>query len=580
MTVRSPIVCVLGHVDHGKTSLLDRIRGSAIAAIEAGAITQHVGASFIPAKTIKEKCGELLDKYKIKLTIPGLLFIDTPGHEAFTSLRKRGGSIADLAVLVIDIKQGIQPQTKEAIEILRMYKTPFVIAANKVDLIDGWQHDEKHEFLSDSISRQRDFVKERLDEKIYEIIGQLGSENLNSDRYDRVEDMTKHIVIIPTSAKKGEGISELLVILSGLAQKFMAHRLETENEKPAEGTVLEAKETAGLGMTIDAIIDNGCIKVGDKIAVAGKQGVIITKIRALLQPQPLEEIRDPKKKFKNIDKVYAAAGIKIAAPGLEEAIAGSPLLVVEDEEKAIEAIENELKSIRIETENDGAIIKTDALGSVEAIANLFAKKNIPVRRADVGVVTKKDVIEAEGVKIKNRYAGVIFAFNTAVKEDAETEANSAGIKIFKSDIIYVLEEEYAKWAQGEKKREKEEQLVSYVYPAKMHILPGCIFRMSKPAIVGVEILGGTLKPKYPIMNEKGEDIGRIESIQDKNESIDKAEKGRQVAISIDGATVGRGLEEGSILYTSVPVDQIYKLRDIVKGDVLELLEEIRSIKKR
>lgn len=575
MTVRSPIVVVLGHVDHGKTLLLDKVRGTAIAAKEPGAITQHVGASFIPTDVVKERCKDLLKKYGFKLNIPGLLFIDTPGHEAFTNLRKRGGSIADLAILVIDVTQGIQPQTIESIKILKIYKTPFIIVANKIDLINGWIKN-KNQCYTDTFEKQRDFVQQELEKKLYGLIGELTKYGFDSDIFTNVEDPTKQILIIPTSAKTGEGIPELLIFLAGLSQKFMEKKLHIDMEKSAKGSVLEVKEVTGLGMTIDVIIYEGCVKVGDEIAVAGFDGVFVTKIRALLQPAPLEEIRDPRKKFKNVKKIYAAAGLKIAAPELEKTIPGSPFLVVKDKKKAVKIIEEELESIKIKKESLGVIVKTDALGSLEALVDFLSKSGIPVRSADVGMVTKKDLLEAETVKNSNRYLGVLFAFNTKIPQDVLNEAKKNMIKVFQSDIIYKLEEDYVDWKKDEEKLEKEEKLTKYIYPAKVIILPGYVFRQSKPAIVGVEVLGGILKSRTPLMNSDGEIVGRVQSIQEQNQSIKKAEVGMQVAVSIEDATVGRQIDEKEILYTAVPIKQIYELLDTFEDK--ELIQEIKKIR--
>lgn len=576
MAIRSPIVVVLGHVDHGKTTLLDKIRGTTIAAREPGAITQHVGASFIPTEVIKERCEKLLKKYKFELRIPGLLFIDTPGHEAFTNLRKRGGNAADLAVLVIDVMQGIQPQTEEAIKILKNYKTPFVVAANKIDLINGWQANEGSSYV-ETIKKQRDFVIEQLERNLYDIVGQLSKFGYDSDIFTNVKDITKQVLVIPVSAKTCEGFPELLMFLAGLSQKFMEKELEIDEKKPAVGTVLEVKEVSGLGITIDVIIFDGVIRTGDQIALAGFDGPFTTKVRALLKPAPLEEIRDPRKKFKPVDSVYAAAGVKIAAPNLEKTIPGSPLLVTgESPEKALAYIRSEIESIKIEKEELGVIIKTDALGSLEAIVNLFTKLNIPVRKADVGAISRKDISEAESVRKNNRYLGVIFAFNVPLAREILEEANKRGVPIFESNIIYMLEENYKDWRENEEKLEEEEKLEKYIYPAKIKILSGTIFRVSNPAIVGVEVLAGIIKAKYPLMRPDGKIVGRILSIQDKNKTINKAEKGMQVAISIDEATVGRQIEEDMILFTAVPKEQIYALMDSF-GDK-ELLREIKKIK--
>jgi len=411
LSIRSPIVAVLGHVDHGKTLLLDKVRGTTIADKEAGKITQHVGASFIPTETIQKRCGKLLEKYNFKLTIPGLLFIDTPGHEAFTNLRKRGGSIADLAVLIIDATQGIQAQTKEAIEILKTYKTPFIVAANKIDLINGWIPNPNSCSL-DTMKKQRDFVQQHLDEKIYKIIGQLGEMGFNSDRFDRITELTENIIIVPTSAKTGEGLPELLMFLAGLSQKYMEQKLHIDQESPGKGTVLEVKEIKGLGITIDVILYEGCIKQGDTIAVAGKNGVIITKARGVLQPEPLEEIRDPRKTFKSIKKVYAAAGVKIAAPGLEEALSGSPFIVVENEEKAKQEIEKELETFKIEkettggTDKDGFPMRTDVHGT--------ERKKILIAGGTGLIKTKKGLRKKKTVR-GNVISEAIAQINVAVK---------------------------------------------------------------------------------------------------------------------------------------------------------------------
>src|SRR3989338_9244629 len=342
--IRKPIITVLGHVDHGKTTFLDKIRGTAIAAREAGAITQHIGATEVPISVIRELSGELIEKYGFKIELSGLLFIDTPGHAAFTNLRKRGGSIADLAVLVVDLTQGFQPQTIEAIEILKSFKVPFIVAANKVDKIHGWA--SHYGTFTNSIKAQNESVQTDLDTKVYEIVGKLYELGFQSERFDRIADFTKQIPIIPVSAKLGDGIPETLLFLAGLSQRFLEKKLTINEDDPGVGTVLEIKEEKGLGKTMDVIVYDGVLSVGDEIVVGGKSGVIKAKVRALLEPKPLNEIRDPKEKFNNVKSVHAAARVKVAAPGLDQALAGSPMLVVKtglEEQK----IKDELKGLTI-----------------------------------------------------------------------------------------------------------------------------------------------------------------------------------------------------------------------------------------
>lgn len=575
MPIRSPIICVLGHVDHGKTMILDSIRGTTIMAKEAGGITQHVGASFIPRDVIEGRCHELLDKYCFALSIPGLLFIDTPGHEAFTTLRKRGGSVADLAVLIIDITQGMQPQTLESIGILKASKTPFVVAANKIDLIDGWESHKGMSFM-ESFGKQRDFVKAGLDKKVYDIVGQLGGEGFNSERFDRVGSMTEEIMIIPVSAKTGEGIIELLMFLAGLSQKFIKDKLNICTDAPAHGTILEIKEVKGLGITADAIIYDGCIHSGDTVVMSSADEAVVTKIRALLEPAPLEEIRDTSKKFKSVKMVSAAAGVKIAAPGIDRVIPGSPIVVVKGNlEKVVGDVTAQVHEIIIETENEGVIVKADTLGSLEAITKLFKDADIPISFGGIGAITNKDVLRAEGMKKNNRYLGNAFVFNIKAPADVVADAEKRGVHIFASNVIYRLIEDYSKWKETEKGREREEQMDKYTFPAKMRIMPGCLFRASKPAVVGVQVVAGKIKPGYPLMKDNGNDAGRIVSIQRENETLKMAEEGDEVAIALDGVTAGRQICEEDYIYTKVPVSQLYELQGKIKD--YDLIREILRI---
>ncbi|HDI02659.1 MAG TPA: translation initiation factor IF-2, partial [Candidatus Aenigmarchaeota archaeon] len=418
--IRQPIISVLGHVDHGKTTILDNIRRSAVAAGEAGGITQHIGATEVPADVIRKICGSLVEEEKIK--IPGLLFIDTPGHEAFSTLRKRGGSIADLAVLVVDINEGFQPQTDESLTFLREFKTPFVVAANKIDLIPGWRSYKTKSFL-ESWKKQSDEVKRRLDTKIYELVGALAERGFSSERFDRISDFRRTVAIVPVSGVTGEGIGELLMVLIGLAQQFLRDRIEVK-ERNGYGNVLEVKEVKGLGTTIDVILYDGQIKKGDCLVIGGKEP-IVTTVKALLKPRELGELR-VEKKFTYVDEVSAAAGVKIAAPGLECVIPGSPLRTCQKDEveRVKEELKKEVESVEIETENEGVMLKADTLGSLEGLIKILTLNNIPIRKAKIGCVTKSDAVEMSSMKDPlNR---VIFAFNVPVVQEArEVE----GVKI-------------------------------------------------------------------------------------------------------------------------------------------------------
>jgi translation initiation factor 5B len=567
--IRQPIVVTVGHSDHGKTTLLDRIRGTAVTKMEPGLLTQHVGASYIPIETIKDTCGELLDKFKIEIKIPGLLFIDTPGHAAFVSIRRRGSSIADLAILVVDITEGVQEQTDESIRILKEFKTPFLVAATKIDRIEGWTQNNEKCFL-DSFNKQPDWVKQNFDEKFYKIVGQLSERGFESERFDRVTDFKKTVAIVPCSGITGEGIPDLLVILAGLAQAFLKEQLEV-SKGIGKGSILEVKEVRGLGTTLDVILYDGEIKKGDWMIIGGKEP-IVTKIKALLKPRPLKEMR-VEKQFENIDYVSAAAGIKISAPGLDNVVSGSPVAFVSDENK-IEEVKKELQAgieeIEFDTEGEGVILKADNLGSLEALIGIFRDK-VSIKKAGTGKVLRKDVIEIENVK--DRLKKLIIAFNVGVDEVAAKEAKDKSIRILQNNVIYQLIEHYEIFVEEEKEKIKLEKLETITLPAKIKLLAGHTFHASHPAIVGVEVLAGTIKSGYKLKKD-GREIGEIKAMQSEGSAVEKAVTGDKVAISIEGPTVGRQIEEGDELTTVIDEQTLKVLEELKMKEEVELAREI------
>jgi translation initiation factor 5B len=585
MSIRQPIAVVLGHVDHGKTTLLDRIRGTSVASREPGQITQWIGASFIPADTVKEICGPLLTRFKLKVEVPGILFIDTPGHETFSNLRRRGGSAADVAILVVDVTKGVEPQTVESLNILKARKTPFIICCNKIDAIPGWQSSLEGSFL-ENMKRQRPEVMTDLDNRLYTLMGVLSRYGFRSDRFDRITEFTRTIALVPASAKTGEGLPELMAMLVGLTQGYMRSKLST-SIGPAEGTVLEVKEEPGLGVTIDAMIYNGRLSVDDQILIAGRRGIISTRVRAILLPKPLDEIRDPRDKFTHAESVNAAAGVKIAASELEYAVAGSPLYGVDDPSRQADLkkrIMDEVETVKVNTDRAGVVVKADALGSLEALTTSLAASHVPVRIADVGDVSRRDVVEAEVVKTKDRYLAAVISFNTKLLPDAEEEIKNSGIPVFAGDIIYHVLEEYTRWVEAQKSAGIKAELDLLIRPGKVRFLRGFVFRRSGPAIVGVEVLDGIIKPKYPLVNGEGKRIGTVLRIQDQGKDVGEASAGKQVAVSIDKPMVGRHVFEGEVLYVDVPPLHAKVLADKFKDHIspqeIALLEELQTLGKK
>ena len=556
MQLRQPVVVVLGHVDSGKTSLLDRIRGTAVQAREAGGITQHIGASFFPIETIKDITGPLYQKLsKSESQIPGLLVIDTPGHEVFANLRVRGGSAADIAILVVDANKGFEAQTIESMEILRKRKVPFVIALNKVDMISGWRKNSNNvHFISDQLAKQDIGIQEILDEKIYNVVGSLSRSGYNSEAYWRVKDFTKEVAIVPVSAATGVGIPELLAVLVGMTQQYMVKKLERHNGS-TRGIVLEINEEVGLGPSANIILLDGILRHGDNIVVAKRDSAIVTKIKALLLPKPLDEMRDPRDKFKPVNEVISAAGLKITSPDLNGVLAGSPLYVLEtkeDEDRLKPIVESEIKSAIINnTDSNGVILRCDTIGSIEAIMDLLKKANVPVQSADIGQITRRDVIAASAVKEKDRYLGVILGFNARVLDDAHKESLERGVKIFNEQIIYNLVRTYTDWVTYQ--REHEESILFNEIPpvCKFQFMKGFIFRRNDPAVFGAEILVGKLRQKVLVINEEGRKIGVIHQVQENGKAIEEASKGMQVAVSIKEPVIGRQINEGNIFYTDM-----------------------------
>jgi len=574
--IRQPIVSVLGHVDHGKSSLLDQIRGTSVVAREAGGITQHIGATEVPIEAIRSICGDLMAGKSFK--IPGLLFIDTPGHVAFTTLRARGGALADLAVLVVDLNEGFRPQTVESINILRRYKTPFLVAANKIDMVPGWRKEMNVPF-GVAHGNQHESVREELDKRLYELVGSLFQNGFSAERYDRIEDFATTVAVVPTSAKHGVGIPELLLVLIGLAQRFLEADLKVP-EGPAEGTILEVKEEKGLGLTIDAIVYRGALSLGDTLVLGSAGKPIVTKVKALLKPKPLDEIRDPQDRFDSVDKVTAAAGVKIAASGLEGALAGAPLREVKGNLKAVvEAVAAETLP-KIETSETGILVKADALGSLEAIAYECKQAETPIKIARVGPVSRRDVVDA--ATIPDPLHKVILAFNVRVLDDAREELlKNKDLKVIEGDVIYRLLEEYKARVEQRKTEIEAAKRLERPYPAKILFLPEYVFRASKPAIFGIRVLAGRIRPGMPLMRDDGKRIGRVRSVRSGEEVVTEAIAGKEVAIAVDGITVGRQVKGGDVLLVELSEEDARTLRDAeLNPDEREVLEQIATIKRR
>ena len=581
---RQPVVVVLGHVDAGKTSILDGMRGTAVQAREVGGITQEIGASFFPMDTLRSICGSLLDKAGGELEIPGLLMIDTPGHAVFSNLRLRGGSAADIAIVVVDVLKGLENQTLESIDILKQRKVPFLVALNKIDMIKGWKKGS-HGPLLKVTQEQAPEWNDELEERLYNVVGGLSRLGFQSDAYYRVKDFRAQVSIVPVSARTAAGIPEMLAMLIGLSQQFLKARLQVQGprSKSARGIILEMQEEVGIGETANVILTEGTLTVGDTVALVRKDGAFKSKVKALFMPKPLDEMRDPRDKFTSVVSVVAASGVKLVCPDLSDVIAGTSVASFSGDSQfqaLRKELEGELSNIVVRTENMGVIVKAGSVGGLEALLRMLEERGVPVRQADIGDISKNDIVDAQVVAEHDPYLSAILGFDSKVLPEAKEYIGN--VPIFVSGIIYEVIDNYANWAVSKKEEDERTALSSLTRPCKLKVLPGSFFRRSGPAVFGVEIVGGTLKPKVKLMSSDGKELGNVGQIQDKGESLAEVKAGEKVAISVDGPTLGRQIKENDLIFTYPRSHEAKLLRTKLMGsltqDELDALNEIVSIR--
>lgn len=580
MKIRQPIVTVCGHVDHGKTSILDCLRGTCVQEGEKGGITQKISFTLYPMDQLKRAC-PLIEKSGIKLDIPGFLLIDTPGHAAFTNLRKRGGSLADLAVLVVDVNEGIKPQTAEVIQILKHNKTPFVIALNKIDNISGWKTpSEKNVPLKDSIESQAQNVQNVFMERYMTIMGALNSYGFDSDLFYNINDFTKKIALVPCSARTNQGIQELIMVLCGLSQRFLSERLKLG--KDAKGVVLEIKKEKSSNY-VEAILYDGELKKTDEIAVASfdsENPAIVSKIRILEEIQPLSAKFSPK------DFVVASTGVRMQLVSKEEILPGMPFEIYKNNLKELkEKFKKEIsENVGSSLSKNGIIIKADSLGSLEALITLLKQENVPIVKAGIGSINKTDVISVKANFEIDPLNAIIVGFNVSVDEDAkELMKSEKNVETLTDEVVYKLIENLVEWRKKRAQEIEKKRLMELTTICKLEILHQYVFRNTNPAIFGVKVLAGKLKKDLSLIDEDGNKIGKTKAIQHEKNSVDEATEGQEVALSISGINFERVLGDKKILYTDVGESQFRKFKknkDLLSQFEIKALQEIAEIKRR
>lgn len=509
--LRSPICCILGHVDTGKTKLLDKIRQTNVQEGEAGGITQQIGATYFPVEALKQKTAVVNKDNSFEFKVPGLLVIDTPGHESFSNLRSRGSSLCNIAILVVDIMHGLEPQTLESMKLLRDRKTPFIVALNKIDRLYGWKKIDNNGF-QESLALQNKGVQNEFKDRLERTKLAFAEQGFNAELFYENKNMAKYVSLVPTSAHTGEGVPDMLKLLCKLTQERMAGSLMYLSE--VEATVLEVKVIEGLGTTIDVIISNGIVREGDRIVLCGLNGAITTNIRALLTPAPLKELR-LKSQYVHNKEVKAALGVKIAANDLEGAIAGSRMLVVgpdDDEEELEDEVMADLQNLlqKVSKDNRGVSVQASTLGSLEALLEFLKQMKIPVANISIGPVYKRDVMMAGTMLEKAKEYAVMLCFDVKVDKEAVQYAEENNIKIFTADIIYHLFDDFTKHMAQLKEQKKEESKLLAVFPCVLNPLQ--VFNKKDPIVVGVDVVEGNLRPLTPMAIVKTNPVTGVKDI--------------------------------------------------------------------
>ncbi|KRH93779.1 Translation initiation factor 5B (eIF-5B) [Pseudoloma neurophilia] len=569
---KAPIVCILGHVDTGKTKILDKLRQSNVQGNEAGGITQQIGATFFPYAELMKKTKT---KFDMSNDVPGLLVIDTPGHETFSNLRSRGSSMCNFAILVVDILHALEKQTLESIELLKMKKTPFLIALNKIDRIFQWKSENEgfshFDLEKQSISAQREFTR-----RIDDIVLKFSEIGLNVRFFRDNPDEKKFINIIPTSAITGEGLSDLVNKIIELSAKYMKNKITFKDR--LEATVLEVKNVEGIGMTVDAIVSNGHLNENDKIVICGSEGPITTHVKSLLVPEPLKELRI-KSTYKHLKTVKASLGIKIAAAELEKAIAGSQILKVSDfecEEEAIKQVMMDIKNL-IELDKVGIHLQASSLGSLEALIALVKAENIKIASIGIGKnITRKDILKMKAIKKKDPIVGIMLCFDTKIEKEMLEIAENHHIKVFEAQIIYNLIDKYLEYTKQIVENNKKKTQSELIYPCKAQIIPQFIFTRRSPLVLGLEILEGKLKINMPLYyHDSGNNlqVGKVTSIINEKKSVEIANKGDKVSVKIETADtprlIGRDISEEGILYSTLSRKSIDILKEFYKDEITD-----------
>ena len=597
---RCPIFTIMGHVDTGKTTLLDYLRKTSVQSHEAGGITQQIGTTLLTrdiiSKQINLSDANLDANLKIDIKIPGLLLIDTPGHESFEILRKLGSKLADIAIVIIDIMHGLEPQTIESIKFLKESNVPFMFVLNKIDRLYGWNNQN----LSGNklLDAQNFNTKEEFYSRFKQIQTQIMIQGINSELYWSNTSVDDTINIIPISAVTGQGISDLLTCIINYSQTFLSEQIKWVEQ--LECIIMEISNDNTYGYTLDCILKNGQLSKGDTIQIQSHSNIIKTKIKNILT---IPENKDSKyiSKYTQHQTIKGTCQIKIVASNIETSQIGSKIFLIPNETKSksfsIEKVEIEEKveeQNKIQLNSQGICIFTSTKGSMESFIQ-YAQTNtelinpIQIAYTSIGNVNKKELVKFNLINTSSTLGITdiinslenelkpenicVLAFEVEIDKEAIQYAKDNKIHIFHDNTIYRLFNQYKEFANTLYLDRKEKMRTNTVFPCILKIIESNIFNKKNPLIIGVEVLEGTLHLGTPLIIIPSKTlIGKVVGIQVNKQDVKVGKTGQSICIKIDnisnpGIMYGRHFTHKDLLYPNITRASIDLLKKYFKKDI-------------
>ena len=561
--LRSPICTVLGHVDAGKTSLLDMLRESNVQKKEAGGITQKIGTTFMKKESIEEITKEINKEIKI----PGIIYVDTPGHECFSAIRLCGLLISDIIIIIVDIFKGLEQQTIECINLLHEYKKPFIIAVNKIDRLNGWKSNTPNmsTCLKNVLKNQNKNTLSILDDHINKICNQLSSYGFHSSLYYKNNDIKYTISIVPISAKLGFGLPDLIMLINVLSQQMISSKLTVTN-KVDGGYIIEKIKDKKYGNLLSSLLINGKIKNNDCIMLLDENDNIVEfQLKHLYEPIEGLEVKDSLN-ILLVPEINTQLPFIIKCNDELNPKPGTPFYVVNKDNKTkiyelLEKYKNKyLNPNKIKLEKYGIQINAKTYNSAQGLGELCNTKGIQISKIMIGDINKINLMKLNNKyenlnKTKNdftfnkRYM-VILAYDTCVSDELLKMAEDMNIKIMTNKLIYQLVEEYENHVVKLDKEFKN-QYPNLRKPCEIKIIDKFVFHKKDPIIIGVSVTKNNLHIGMvieAIIDKKNVDkknidkknigkmaikLGKITSIKKHDKQIEEAKENDVVCIKIE-----------------------------------------------